>query len=128
MVEEYFCIFYFLDDRGIWESNVLFENTCHMHKSTILRIFKSLFSLITNILVFVVEEGVTRNEGSPNSLALAFLKVENRSLQDLERIIQGEVAAVHTNPRHLHPSEPCVGLQKVPDVIVGVAHKGIGPP
>ena len=62
----------------------------------------------------------------PNSLAEAFLKKENLSFEDPERIDRGEVAAVHTHLRHLHLNEPCVGLEGVPDAIFGVAHTDTG--
>ena len=71
---------------------------------------------------------VTRNKGPVTSLAEAFLKKENLNLNDLARIVQEEVASVHTYPRNLYPNDPCVGLQKVLDAIVRVAHKDPGLP
>ena len=45
------------------------------------------------------------NEWSPTSFAMAFLKEANLSPEDLERIAQGEVAAVLKHPCPLHPNE-----------------------
>ena len=66
--------------------------------------------------------------GPPNSLSEAFLKEEDLGLKDLERIVGREVAAVHTHPRHLHPNEPRVGLQKIPDVQIRATNKDPSPP
>ena len=56
---------------------------------------------------------VARNKGAPTSLSKVFLKEEDLSLEDLERIVGRKVAAAHTYPCHLHPDEPRVGLQKI---------------
>ena len=59
-------------------------------------------------------------------LAEALLKEEDLGLEDLERIVGGEVAAVHTHTRHLPP--PHVGLQKIPDAQIRATNKDDGPP
>ena len=46
----------------------------------------------------------------------------------LLRIVGGEVAAVHTYPRHLHPNEPRVGLQEIPDAQIWATVKDPSPP
>ena len=51
----------------------------------------------------------------PTSLSQTFLKEEDLGLKDLERITRREIAAVHAHTRRLHPNEPRVGLQKIPD-------------
>ena len=53
----------------------------------------------------------------------AFLKEEDLGLEDLERIVGRETAAVHTHPRQLHQKEPCVGLKKIPDVQIRDTNK-----
>ena len=58
---------------------------------------------------------VDRDKGPPTSLCETSLKEEDLGLEDLERIVGREVAAVHTHPRHLHPNEPRVGLRGIPD-------------
>ena len=67
-------------------------------------------------------------EGPPDSLAEALLKEKNLGLEDLERIVGGEVAAVHTHTRHLHPNEHRVGLQEVPDAQISASNKDAGLP
>ena len=71
---------------------------------------------------------VARNKGPPTSLFEAFLKEDDLGLEDLERIVWGEVAAVHTNPRHFHPNEPRVGLQEIPDAQIRATDKDPSPP
>ena len=61
---------------------------------------------------------VARENGPPPSLSEAFLKEEDLGLEDLERIVGREVAAVHTYLRHLHPNEPRVGLQEIPGALI----------
>ena len=69
-----------------------------------------------------------RNKGPPISLSEAFLKEEDLGLEDLERIVGRKVAAVHTYPSHLHPNEPRVGLQKIPDAQIRTANEDPSPP
>ena len=64
----------------------------------------------------------------PDSLTEALLKEEDLGLEGLERIVGGEVAAVHTHTRHLHPNEPSVGLQEIPDAQIRATNKYSGPP
>ena len=71
---------------------------------------------------------VTRNKGPPTSLFEAFLKEEDLGLEDLERIVRGEVAALHAYPRHLYPNEPRVGLQEIRDAQIRAADKDPTPP
>ena len=71
---------------------------------------------------------VTGYEDSPGSLVDAFHIEVNLCLEDLDRIAWGEVAAVHTHTRYLHPNESCLGPQNVPDAVIGVAHKDPSPP
>ena len=59
-------------------------------------------------------------EAPPDSLAEALLKEENLGLEDLQMIVGGEVAAVHTHTRHLHPNGPRVDLQEVLDAEIRV--------
>ena len=63
---------------------------------------------------------VTLYEDPPDSLTEAFLQEENLGLKDLERVVGEKVAAVPTHTRHIHPSEPRVGLQKIPDAQIRV--------
>ena len=58
---------------------------------------------------------------------MTFLKEVNLYLENLERIAWGEVVAVHAHPRHLHPNESRVGVQNVPDAVIGVVNKNPGP-
>ena len=66
---------------------------------------------------------VTPYQGRPDSLTEAFLKEDDLGFEDLERIVGGEVAAVHTDPRHLHPNEPRVGLQEISDALIRATNR-----
>ena len=71
---------------------------------------------------------VAHNKGPSTSLSEAFLKNEDLDLKDLQRIVGREVAAAHTYLRHLHPNEPRVGLQEIPDAQIRAANKDPSPP
>ena len=57
---------------------------------------------------------VTLNYGPSNSLAEAFLKEENLRLEDLERIVRGKVAAIHTHPATSTQTNPALVTRKSP--------------
>ena len=80
-------------------------------------ISRIVFSTVRSFLVTISEARQDRRG------ILKLPREENLSLEDLERIVRGEVAAVHAHLRRLHPNEPCVSFQKVPDAIVGLAYK-----
>ena len=44
-------------------------------------------------------------------------------LEDLERNVGGEIAAVHSHTRHLHPNEPRVGLQEISNAQIRATNK-----
>ena len=67
------------------------------------------------------------SDGPLDSLTEDLLKGEDLGLKDLERIVGGEVAAVHTHTHHLHPNEPRVGLQEIPDAQIRASSKDAGP-
>ena len=69
-----------------------------------------------------------RNKGPTTCLFEAFRKEEDLGLKDPEKIVGGEVAAVHTYPRHLHPNEPRIGHQEICDAQLRAAEKYPSPP
>ena len=71
---------------------------------------------------------VTAYEVQPDSLTEALLKEEDLGFEDLERIVGGEVAAVHTHTRYFHPNEPSIGVQEIPDAQIRATNKYAGPP
>ena len=85
-------------------------------KSPAIRDLKVISYLIILVILFKIRDSEV------------FLKEEDLGLNDLERIVGREVAAVHTYPRHLHPNEPHVGLQEVPDAQIRVTNKDPSPP
>ena len=71
---------------------------------------------------------VTPYESPPDSFTDASLQKENLGLEDLERIVRGEVAALKTHTCHLRPNNPRVRLQKIPDAQIRATNMDPGLP
>ena len=66
---------------------------------------------------------VARSKRALTSLSEAFLKEDYLGLENYKRIVGRQVAAVHTYPRHLHPNEPRISLQKIRDAQIRATNK-----